>query len=323
MYFARLNNTRQVIAALPILLSAGCTGNANPPASASGTPLAVTASAPQRAVAPKLFDQKLAWQHLLKQCEFGPRPVGTDAHRRTKDYLLAELAKVADRAYTQDFTYKNMPLWNIVGVFNAQAKRQVLLCAHWDTRPVADQEIDPVKRSKPILGANDGASGVAALLELARVFKQKRPDIGVVIVFFDGEDYGNFTTDQGVFLGSKYFARNHREYKIEYGILLDMVGDKDLQIDREQNSERLAKNINDKVFSAAKDLGYKQFVDFSQTFVIDDHIQLNNAGIPCIDLIDFNYGPWHTLDDVPANCSADSLGAVGATVAEVIYREKP
>lgn len=269
------------------------------------------------------FDKERAFQLLTKQCEFGPRPVGSRAHRQTRDFLLEEMRKYADQTVAQNFTYRGMPLTNVIGLFNPQAKRSVLLCAHWDTRPIADQEIDPEKQKQPILGANDGASGVAVLLELARHFKEQRPEVGVIIVLFDGEDYGDFEKDEGVFLGSRYFAKNHRGYNPAFGILLDMVGDKDLDIYREGNSERFAPDINRKVFRIARELGYgKYLIDTLKFTITDDHIPLNQVGIPTIDLIDFNYGPWHTLDDTPEHCSPESLAVVGNTVAEVVYRER-
>lgn len=280
-------------------------------------------AAPQRAQRPA-FDEKKAWAHLVKQCDFGPRPVGSAAHQKTRDYLVAEMKKVADKVVEQNFTYRGLPLTNVIGVFNAEAKRQVLLCGHWDTRPTADQELDPANQRKPIIGASDGASEIAVLLELGRLFKEQKPNVGVVIVLLDGEDYGNFERDEGVFLGAKYFAKNHQGYNPEFGILLDMVGDKDLDIHRERNSEGFAPAVNNKVFRIARELGYsKNFIDDREyTNVSDDHFALNQAGIPTIDLIDFNYGPWHRLSDTPENCSANSLKVVGEIVAEVVYREK-
>jgi hypothetical protein len=270
------------------------------------------------------FNEKKAFDLLVKQCDFGPRPVGTPAHEKTAQFLLDEMKKYADKTAAQKFTYRDLPLTNVIGVFNPAAPRKVLLCAHWDTRPRADMEQALSRRSRPILGANDGASGVAVLLELARLFKERKPEIGVVIVLFDGEDYGDFNTDEGVFLGSRHFAKNVGEYKAEFGILLDMIGDRDLNIHREQNSEDLAKPVNDKVFTIAKELGYsKQFRDYVKHNVSDDHIPLNEVSkIPTIDLIDFDYPPWHTLSDTPEKCSPESLKAVGETLAELIYREK-
>jgi glutaminyl-peptide cyclotransferase len=307
-----------------LLLGVGCnhadarSGPATPPA-----PPIAAQPAPAPLVDRPTFDADKAFKILLKQCEFGPRPVGTEAHDKTRDYMLTEMQKYADKAVGQDFHYRGMVLTNVIGVFNPDAPRQVLLSAHWDTRPRADMELDPDKKRKPILGANDGASGVAVLLELARNFKEKKPEVGVVIVLFDGEDYGDFDRDEGVFLGSRHFARNHKGYKPEFGINIDMIGDKDLNVYREINSQNYAPGTNNKVFSIAKELGYRNSViDKLQTNVTDDHIPLNQAGIPTIDLIDFDYGPWHTLDDTPDKCSAKSLGIIGNLLAEVVYREK-
>lgn len=278
---------------------------------------------PVQRVARPSFDGKRAFAHLKAQCDFGPRPVGTEAHRKTKDYLVAELQKCTEKVSVQEFRYRGMPLWNVIAEFNPEAKRKILLCSHWDTRPRADQELDPVRARQPILGANDGASGVAVLLEMARLFKQQTPSVGVVIVMLDGEDYGDFSKDEGVFLGSKHFAKNQRGLKLEFGILLDMVGDRNLVIDREQNSEQIAPEVNEKVFRIARELGYSaNFVNDLKTNVLDDHIPLSQGGIPTIDLIDFNYRYWHTLEDTPDKCSAESLGIVGDVVTETIYREK-
>lgn len=270
------------------------------------------------------FDGENAFKLLVRQCDFGPRPVGSEAHRKTRDFLIEEMKKYADRTDIQDFPYRSMICTNVIGVFNPQARRSVLLCTHWDTRPRADQEVDPVKKTKPIVGASDGASGTAVLLELARNFKAQHPQVGVVIVFLDGEDYGNFETDQGVFLGSRYFADHHDRYNPEFGVLLDMVGDRDLNIKREQNSQEFAPGTNTKVFAIARELGYgDKIIDQNGYQITDDHIALSRRGhIPTIDLIDFDYGPWHTLDDTPDKCSAQSLAVVGNTLAELIYREK-
>ena len=300
------------------LFAIGCNG--------AGHAINDSASAPSPgpAVRRPKFDEKRAFDLLVKQCDFGPRPVGSAAHEKTAQFLQDELKKYADKTVAQTFTYGEMPLVNVIGVFNPEARRKVMLCAHWDTRPRADQEIALSRRSRPILGANDGASGVAVLLELARLFKEQKPDVGVIIVLFDGEDYGDFDKDEGVFLGSRHFARNIGDYKADYGILLDMVGDKNLNIHREQNSEQFAKPVNDTVFRIARELGYaRQFADSVKYTITDDHIPLNQTGrIPTIDLIDFDYAPWHTLDDTPDKCSPDALKAVGETIAEVVFREK-
>lgn len=294
------------------------------PDPAIAAPAGVRTAAPASQVNRPTFDGAKAFDLLVKQCAFGPRPVGSEAHQKTRDFLLAEMRKYADKTDAQDFSYRGMPLTNVIGVFNPDAKRSVLLCGHWDTRPTADQEIDQARRKMPIPGANDGASETAVLLELARIFKEQKPAVGVVIVLLDGEDYGDFEKDEGVFLGSRYFATHHKDFHPEFGILLDMIGDKDLDIYREVNSQSFAPGTNQKVFTIARELGYgKNIIDQMGPNILDDHVALSRQGrIPTIDLIDFNYGPWHTLDDTPDHCSAESLSKVGNTVAEVVYREK-
>lgn len=314
-------------------MGAGCTGAAVRSGGTSAPPTAATSggTAAQPAqpaafqqVKRPAFDSANAWAMLVKQCDFGPRPVGSPAHEKMRSWLLDEMRKYADVTAAQDFTYKGHPLTNVIGVFNRDAKRQVLLCAHWDTRPTADQELDPAKKKLPILGASDGASGVAVLLELAREFKAQKPAVGVVMVMLDGEDFGSFEKDEGVLLGAKYFAAHHKGYHPDLGVLLDMVGDKSLDIRREPNSQNFAPGTNDKFFRIAKELGYgKSIIDEPMQYPItDDHIPLNQANIPTIDIIDFDYAYWHTLDDTPEHCSAESLAAVGNTLAELVYREQ-
>lgn len=270
------------------------------------------------------FDGARAMANLRAQCAFGPRIPGTEAHRRCRDWLVTELKRYTDRVEVQDFTYRTLALSNIVAYVHPKAKRQVLLCAHWDTRPVADEEINPARRRQPVPGANDGASGVAVLLEIARLFHSQQPEIGVVIALFDGEDYGDFARDEGVFLGSRRFARSIKDVgPLSYGILLDMVGDRDLRIYREAISDERARAVNDRVFGVAKRLRYSRYiVDQVRYTISDDHVPINDAGVPCIDLIDFDYPYWHTVDDTPDKCSSDSLAIVGETVAEVIYSER-
>ena len=196
----------------------------------------------------------------------------------------------------------------------------MLLAAHWDTRPFADRDPDPEKRHLPILGANDGASGVAVLLELARAFHSKPPDTQVIMVLFDGEDYGK-TTDE-MLLGSRYFARNIEErWRPDYGILIDMVGDKDLDIYVEPFSKRAAPDIVKKVWKLARKLRLKGFYSQECSPILDDHIPLIEVGIKCIDIIDFNYPYWHSMEDTPDKCSPESLETIGKLLLELIYSQ--
>lgn len=280
------------------------------------------------------FDGERAYASIKKQCDIGPRFAGSPGRKPMLEMLKSELGQTADQVSGKPFKAKvngkTLEFQNVYAVFNPNAKRFVLLCAHWDTRPMADQEVDEKKRVQPIPGADDGASGVAVLLELARTFKAEKPKVGVVMAFFDGEDYGKGPTD--MFIGSKEFAQNWktavtpggREIKYDYGILLDMIGDKELTIPKEKLSDGAAKNVVDKVWATAKTLGHGDvFLDEVKYSISDDHLPLLAAGIKCIDVIDFDYAPWHTLDDTPDKCSAKSLKTVGDVIAKVIYDEEP
>lgn len=268
-------------------------------------------------------DAARAYADLKKQVSFGPRTPGSAGHTLCRDWMVSELTKILGvPARRQDFTMVvrgvKVPLTNVLAHYNPTAKRQVLLCAHWDTRPSADMEISASKKRKPIPGANDGASGVAALIEVARQLKVNNVDIGVQFVMFDGEDYGPGIED--MFLGAKYYAKNPVLGKPEYAILLDMIGDKDLQIGREVNSDRAAKDVNDLIFGVAEALGIKEFINGVGHEVMDDHLSLQNIGWKAVDLIDFDYGPWHTLDDTPEQCSGESLKKVADVLLAVLKK---
>jgi len=272
-----------------------------------------------------LFDGKRAFHYLLRQCRFGPRAPGSEGHKRTLDFLVSELRKYADNVRLQNFPLyspiegRSFMLTNIIASFGDQ-KRRILLAAHWDTRPCADQDPDPKNRNRPILGANDGASGVAVLLEVARIIGSHPPKIGVDIVLFDGEDSGRGGYPEEFCQGSKYFAQNMgSDYHPEFGILLDMIGDRDLTIYVEEYSARYAPDIVDRVWSAAEELGIAEFDRRIGYEVVDDHLPLLKAGIKCIDLIDFDYPYWHTLGDTPDKCSPESLEKVGRVLLKVIY----
>lgn len=283
------------------------------------------APAPVAAVAsPITFDSTRAYADLKKQVAFGPRIPGTTGHASCRDWIISELTKAGVKASRQDFSLtldgKKLPMTNILAQINPEAKKQILLCAHWDTRPTADQEIADDKINKPIPGANDGASGVAVLLEVARQLQKNPPkNTGVQFVFFDGEDYGPHT--DRMFLGAAHYAKNPALPKPNYAILIDMIGDKNLEIAREVNSDRMAPEVLDKIFGAAKALNVKQFVNETGPEIMDDHLPLQAAGWKAVDLIDFDYGPWHTLDDTPDKCSPASLKAVGDVLAKVVHDE--
>jgi glutaminyl-peptide cyclotransferase len=275
------------------------------------------------------FPGERAYELLLEQVGFGPRVPGQPGHGQQLAWMKGWLNERADTLIEQAFTQvttrgDTLQLTNLLARFNPHLSDRVLLVAHWDTRPRADQSRDPAHRAQPVPGANDGASGTAVLMILADLFHQQPPPIGVDILLVDGEDYGPETVD--MFLGARYFGANQPAgYPPLYGVLVDMVGDTDLRLPQEGYSQERAPEVLSRVWDVARDLGYGGiFVDSPGGYVTDDHVPLNDAGIRTIDIIDFNYGPnnsfWHTLQDVPTNTSAESLDVVGEVLAELVYR---
>jgi len=278
------------------------------------------------------FDGDRAYRYLIRQTEFGPRGPGLPGHGRCLRYLKAELAKLADSVTSQEFfttlsSGTQVTLTNLIAAFNPRSPKRILLSAHWDTRLWADKDPDQANHAKPIIGANDGASGVAVLLEIARQLKEHAPPVGVDIVLFDGEDLGTSGVPESFSLGSRHFATTKSpSYQPMFGINIDMIGDRELRIYREQNSERMAPEVQALVFSAARELGISQFLHSTGPEVSDDHLPLNRAGIPTINLIDFDYPDesnryWHTTADTADKCSPESLQAVGTVILYVLRKQ--
>ena len=267
------------------------------------------------------FNAKRAFAYLEKQCEFGPRVPGTTVHQETGVYLFTELEKYADKVVFQPFEFwhqdRTIQMNNILARFGEASGGKILLAAHWDTRPFADRDPNIANRNTPILGANDGASGVAVLLEVARVLKFRPPPIQVIIVLFDGEDYGR--TVSTMFLGSTHFAENMDGWEADFGILLDMVGDRMLELPMEGYSWNAARDLTEAIWRRAEELGLPAFQRRLGPAIMDDHLPLIQAGLPTIDIIDFDYPHWHTVEDTPDKCSAESLEVVGRLVLDIIY----
>jgi glutaminyl-peptide cyclotransferase len=279
------------------------------------------------------FDSTRAFGYLVRQTQFGPREPGSIGHDRCLKFLREELGKYADVVVPQTFSFsvprwKSVQLTNILASFNTHATNRLFVSAHWDTRPWADQDPEKKNWTRPIIGANDGASGVAVILELARQLKQFPPTIGVDLLLFDGEDLGKSGFTDSYCIGAQYFAKNRPPgFTPRFGINVDMVGDRNLEIEREQNSERLVPDIQNLIFSTARRLMLPGFVDSPGQEIADDHMPLNDVGIPTVDLIDFKYPDasnkyWHTMADTPDKCSAQSLGAVGTLLLEIIYTQQ-
>ena len=277
-----------------------------------------------RAAEPK-FDADRAFSLLKKQVAFGPRYPGSRGHLRTRNFLFAELKKYTGRVRLQPFLAVNYlenrraRAFNLIAEFG-KGTPEIILCAHWDSRPKADQDPDPANRSKPVPAANDGASGVAVLLELARMFHETPPPVPVQIVFFDAEDLGRAAHDEEFLQGSRFYAKNLPfRFRPRAAILLDMIGDRDLQIYEERNSLNYAPDLVEAVWTKAEELGIKEFIRAPKYTVTDDHLPLLQAGIPAIDLIDFDYPYWHTVADTPDKCSPESLEKVGRVLAAFVY----
>jgi glutaminyl-peptide cyclotransferase len=307
---------------------AGCSGERRPDAAASQKPQAETP------VTIPTFSGRDAFGYLLRQTSFGPRNPGSRGHKDCLDFMTSTLQGFADDVRLQQFAQAGyggevLRLTNIIASFRPEATARILLCAHWDTRPRAERDPDHSRRNQAILGANDGASGVAVLLEIASLLKKERPKIGVDLVFFDGEDYGMEGDQANYLLGSRHFAKNlPNRYLPRFGVLLDMVGDTNLELPKEMHSVRYAPDVVDLVWGKARELGLSQFLDSPGEEVLDDHVPLNEAGIKTIDLIDFNYPDqsnryWHTHQDTPEHCSAESLEAVGMVLTHVLYTQRP
>ncbi len=288
------------------------------------------------------FNADSAYHYIERQVAFGPRVPNTDAHREAGKWLANTLGSFADTLYTQETRVRAydgtvLNIKNVIGVFQPESRRRVLLCAHWDTRPYADWDPDPEYHYTPIDGANDGGSGVGVLLEIARLMSQEKPNIGVDIIFFDAEDYGrhrfsDLPDEDSWALGSQHWARNpHRiDYNARYGILLDMVGASGATFKRESYSMLFAPHIVRKVWEAASNLGYgHMFPDRDGGFVMDDHYYINTIrDIPTINIIHQEEGTehgffpeWHTMGDNMDVIDRYTLRVVGETVLHVIYNE--
>ncbi len=274
------------------------------------------------------FDQDRAFMLLKAQVAVGPRVPNSVAADSCREFLRRELSFWCDTSWVQPFTYNSadrgttLKLNNIVGQINPKSKDRVMLCAHWDSRPMADRDPDSTKHNQGIPAANDGAGSVAIVLEIARQLSLKPVNFGVDFVFFDGEDYGREGIMDEYLIGSRHFARTQPIPVPHYGILLDLVSEKDLRIPYEMHSFTYARAIVDKVFEAAEREKRMSFVREPGAAVIDDHVPILEKGVPVIDLIDMDYKYWHTMEDTPDKCSPFSMGEVGRVVLSVLRMEK-
>lgn len=290
------------------------------------------------------FNADSAYSYVEKQVSFGPRVPNTEAHRNCADYLVSMLQKFCDTVYIQEAKAKAfdgtiLNLKNIIGSFKAGINNRIFIAAHWDSRPFADYDPDEKNHKTPIDGANDGASGVGVIIEMARLLHNTPPPIGIDFIFFDGEDYGqpeksDFAKQEDTWcLGSQYWAKNPHEkkYYAKYGILLDMVGAENATFTKEGISMYYAPDIVKKVWNAGIGEGYSEYFILTETGELtDDHLYINMiAKIPTIDIIhrDSNtptgfYKYWHTTKDNMDGINKNTLKAVGQTLMRVVFEEE-
>lgn len=290
------------------------------------------------------FNADSAYIYLQEQCNFGPRTMNSTAHDKCEKWIIQKFEQYGCKVTTQKATlngYDGTPLrsTNIIASYNPKATTRIMFCAHWDCRPWADNDPDSTNWHKPIVAANDAASGVGVMIELARILKGSGLELGVDFICFDAEDYGTPQWFEGEdpgdtwALGAQYFANNLPEgYAPRYGILLDMVGGVGAKFYREGMSMQYAPAIVKKVWNAACQVGYgSYFPKDDGGMITDDHIPVNQtANIPCIDVIPYypdcaqsSFGPtWHTIADNMDNIDKNTLKAVGQTMVQVLFTEK-
>ena len=260
------------------------------------------------------FNGERAYLDVVAQMEFGPRTPGSIAHDQTIDYISQQLTNAGWLVQQQEMLFKGKQIKNILATRGSQQSEEkaewIIIGAHYDSRLKADRDTEKMKRSEPVPGANDGASGVAVLLELARVLPEDM-DVNVWLVFFDAEDNANISTWEGI-LGSRAFVNSLIELP-DAVVILDMIGDADLNIFIEKNSDI---TLVSSIWGTAASLGYTNiFIPFPKHGIIDDHTPFLNEGIPAVDIIDFDYAFWHSTQDTIDKITSDSLQIVG----EVVY----
>ena len=312
---------RSVWVALLVSLTVACRGDAQKGSAAGQSKAAKTSTE---------FDGSAAYRYAKAQVDFGPRVPGSPAAKAAGDWIIRQMRARADTVIVQSFTYttadgKKLPLRNILARFRPDLSERVLYLTHWDSRPISESAATEAERKMPVPGANDGASGVGMFVALADVLKKTKPKVGVDLLVTDGEDYGQFGPPEvDVLIGAKYFATHLPSpgYKPLYGVLFDMIGDKDLRIPYEMNSFQQAPEVVSRVWQTAADLGHGDvFVQESGGLITDDHMPFLNAGIHVIDVIDLTYPPHHTPQDTMDKISAKSLATVGDVATALVTRE--
>jgi len=314
--------------------------------SACGSQKKATATADTIALSPcPEFVADSAMQSINEQCAFGPRVTGTEAHRQCGDYIVEKFQQYGctvteQKAELTAYDGTKLPGRNIIASVNPDNQDRIMICAHWDCRPWADHDPDEKNHHTPILAANDAASGVAVMMELARNIQKQNLNYGIDFICFDAEDWGvpewaeeDYPDGANTWcLGSQHWAQQAREngYKARYGILLDMVGGRGSQFAQEYYSKYYANTVVQMLWHLAIQIGYSSFFSLNEGGgVTDDHVPVNEiAQIPCLDIIPhFTQGPssfgptWHTVQDTPENIDPAVLKAVGQSIMQLLYND--
>ena len=275
------------------------------------------------------FDGQRAFSYIEKQVSFGPRVPGTENSEKCREYFKGFFDSLGFAVDTMIFVHidkttgKPVVMENLIVHINGSDgpdAPRYLLAAHYDSRPRAENDPDSTKRNTPIAGADDGASGVAVLMELANLFAKQKPRVNIDLALLDGEDFGQPHDVSEYFLGARELAKRGWTDRYKFALVIDMIGDKDLHIYREGFSNRYSTKINDLFWKTAAELGESAFVDSVKYDIQDDHLSFMTRNLPSAVIIDFDYPYWHTLQDTPDKCSPQSLAAVGWVVATVMYR---
>jgi glutaminyl-peptide cyclotransferase len=277
------------------------------------------------------IDQERTMKYLNEICKIGPRISGTEGMKKQQELLKKHFESLGGKVEMQKFMGKqiNKPpveMENMIVSWRPEAERRIILCSHYDTRPMAHEEKNERDWTRPFISANDGGSGVALLMELANHMKDFKSNVGVDFVLFDGEEYVFRPRGDTYFFGSDHFANNYRDtppgYKYIGAALLDMIGGKNAQFPAEQNSWRSTEPMVRQIWTIANELNCDAFKDRVGPDVLDDHLALNRVGIPAVDIIDFDYAHWHKLSDIPENCSAAPMAQVARVLGVWIQRQK-
>jgi glutaminyl-peptide cyclotransferase len=305
-------------------------------AGTAASPVSSSQTASGRSRPKNPLNGQRAFGYLRQICDIGPRQSGSPGMQKQQELVQKHFEQLGGKVTMQRFQAKNplggsnVPMANVIVQWHPDRKQRVLVCAHYDTRPLPDRDPDPAQQRQGVfIGANDGASGVAVLMELAHLLPELDGDIGVDFALFDGEELVYVEGRDPYFLGSTWFAQQYvrqpPEYKYRWGVLLDMVGDSNLQLYQEQHGVtwRDTRPLVKEIWATAARLGVKEFVPRARYKILDDHVPLRNIGkIPTCDIIDYDYIYWHTTMDTPQRCSPSSLAKVGWVVYEWLKTQK-